>query len=107
MYKSPIDVIISDIATEMIKKQDEQIYKAVQNVGVNVDKHELLKALNYDRQQYDKGYRDGLRDFAERYKEQTKNYTGMFTVEGFYVSHGAMLSAVNFVYYKMTGEELE
>lgn len=26
--------------------------------GVNVDKEELLKALKYDREQYEKGYRD-------------------------------------------------
>ena len=35
-----------------------EIYKAVMNVGVNVDKEELLKALQYDRGQYQKGYKD-------------------------------------------------
>ncbi len=35
-----------------------EILKAVQNVGVNVDKDELLKALQYDRNQYQKGYAD-------------------------------------------------
>ena len=37
---------------------DNEILKAVQNVGVNVDKEELLKALQYDRGQYQKGYDD-------------------------------------------------
>ena len=35
-----------------------QIFKAVQNVGVNVDRDELIKALRYDRDQYKKGYAD-------------------------------------------------
>ena len=35
-----------------------EIYKAVMNVGVNVDKEELIKALQYDRGQYQKGYKD-------------------------------------------------
>lgn len=35
-----------------------EIYKAVMKVGVNVDKGELLKALQYDRNQYQKGYAD-------------------------------------------------
>ena len=35
-----------------------EIYKAVMNVGVNVDKEELIKALQYDREQYQKGYKD-------------------------------------------------
>ena len=35
-----------------------EIYKAIMHVGVNVDKDELLKALAYDRNQYQKGYED-------------------------------------------------
>ena len=54
MYRSPIDLIVS----EMNMKVEGEVYKAVQNVGVNVDRDELLKALNYDRSQYQKGYAD-------------------------------------------------
>lgn len=36
------------------------IMKAVREVGVIVDKEELLKALQYDRLQYRKGYADAL-----------------------------------------------
>jgi len=54
MYQSPIDVIIG----QMNMTIENEICKAVQNVGVNVDKEELLKALQYDRGQYQKGYRD-------------------------------------------------
>lgn len=53
-YKSPIEVI----QTQMQSQIEGEIYKAVVNVGINVDKEELLKALQYDRNQYQKGYED-------------------------------------------------
>ena len=55
MYESPIKII-----TEQIKTNYENaIYSAVQNVGINVDREELLKALEYDRGQYEEGFREG------------------------------------------------
>lgn len=53
-YQSPIEVI----QTQMRNQIEGEIFKAVINVGVNVDKEELLKALQYDREQYQKGYKD-------------------------------------------------
>ena len=60
MYKSPIEMLMTDIQHQIVKQQEDAIYKAVVNVGVNVDKEELIRALQYDRGQYEKGYRDGL-----------------------------------------------
>jgi len=55
MYESPIELI-----TGQIKEQiDNDIVKAVQSYGINVNKRELLMALQYDRQQYEQGYADG------------------------------------------------
>ena len=62
MYKSPIDMLIADIQHQIAEQQDEEIYKAVVSVGINVDKDELLRALQYDRGQYEKGYADGKVD---------------------------------------------
>lgn len=56
MYKSIIDIIHTDMEIKM----EGEIMKAVQRCGIHVDKEELLKALQYDREQYDKGYQDGL-----------------------------------------------
>ena len=53
-YISPVDLIVS----EMNLRMEGEIFKAVQNVGVNVDRDELIKALQYDRDQYQKGYAD-------------------------------------------------
>ena len=56
MYKSIIDIITSEPTYEM----DGEIFKAVQRYVIDVDKEELFKALRYDRDQYNKGYQDGL-----------------------------------------------
>ncbi len=65
MYEPPIT---QQIAEHFTKEIDAQVYKAVLNVGIDVDKRELIRALNYDRKQYEKGYRDGyeeaIKDFA-------------------------------------------
>ena len=39
-----------------------ELLKVAQEMGLVVDREELLKALKYDRGQYEKGYRDGCRD---------------------------------------------
>lgn len=46
-------------AMKVTEEMDKSIVKAVCNVGVECDKEELVKALHYDRQQYQKGYEDG------------------------------------------------
>lgn len=55
MYESPIKIITGQIKTNY----EDAIYRAVQNVGINIDKEELLKALKYDRGQYEEGFREG------------------------------------------------
>ena len=49
MYKSPIELILGEPRTEI----NNEIGKVIQDVGVSVDKEELIKALAYDRQQYE------------------------------------------------------
>lgn len=58
MYKSPIELEVENIVSDVVKKADEYIVRYVQQVGVNVDKDELIKALAYDRWQYEKGWND-------------------------------------------------
>lgn len=65
MYKSPIDLIYEDMSAHMAniaKKVDEDIWQAVVRYVPNIDKNELIRALQYDRDQYEKGYADGKRD---------------------------------------------
>jgi hypothetical protein len=55
MYKSPVELIVKQMNTQV----EEHILKAIQEVAVDVDKEELIKALQYDRNQYEQGYIDG------------------------------------------------
>ena len=70
MYESPIDVFITRMNVERNRVVEKEILTAVQGVGVHVNKHELEKALLYDRGQYKKGYADGVKEFAEAFKKE-------------------------------------
>ena len=61
MWESPIQMITDDIIKDLVQKQDEWLVEAVHRVGFNIDKDELVKALAYDRHQYEQGYSDGRR----------------------------------------------
>lgn len=65
MYKSPIEIITGQIKTNY----DNAIYSAVQNVGINIDREELLKALEYDRGQYEDGFREGEKHTMRQIKD--------------------------------------
>lgn len=85
MYDSPITLMVKEMAERVAKQVDEETFKAVYSVVPTVDKDELLKALRYDRGQYEKGYADGKRDAMDElvrcplckyclvYKEQDGN----------------------------------
>lgn len=74
MYKPPIEVIthmeiqqvLEEAVSQMQTDVDNHIYQCIQKVGVDVDKEELIKALSYDRGQYEKGYADGVKEFAAK-----------------------------------------
>lgn len=66
MYESPINLLVSNIEHQIRDEQERCVLEAVQRVGVTVDKEELEKALQYDRRQYENGYRDALRSVWQR-----------------------------------------
>ena len=53
-YQSPVDIIMGQMQTKI----EGEVYSAVQRIGIDVNKNELMKALQYDRGQYQKGYAD-------------------------------------------------
>ena len=65
MYESPIKIITGQIKTNY----EDAIYSAVQNVVINVDREELLKALEYDRGQYENGFEDGAKHTMRQIKD--------------------------------------
>jgi hypothetical protein len=67
MYKSQI-TITEKIVNKVREQTENDIMNNVLTVtteyGVNINKDELIKALQYDRKQYDKGFADGYSEFA-------------------------------------------
>ena len=60
-YESPITAIYEQIANQMTQDAENRLMAEVKmKVDVNVNKDELIKALNYDRHQYEKGRDDAI-----------------------------------------------
>lgn len=58
MYESPIKVFQGELETQL----EGEILKAVHRIDVTVDRDELIRALRYDREQYQKGFDDARKD---------------------------------------------
>lgn len=56
-YKSPIETVVD----EMALIAENGVYKAIQNVNIDINKEELEKALRYDRDQYVEGFTNGYK----------------------------------------------
>ena len=80
-YESPIKIIQDAMQVQV----ENDVYKAVQNYDIKVDKDELIKALTYDRQQYVKGFRDGVKKFAEMMREELIMCDRVFEGYGAYI----------------------
>ena len=62
-YTSPIKIITRSMSTKIDKEIDDAIMRAIAKVGIHVDKEELIKALEYDRDQYQRGFMAGLTEW--------------------------------------------
>lgn len=55
-YIPPVTICTQQIVDSV----EDGIYKTVIGYGVDVDRNALIRALTYDRGQYEKGYHDGV-----------------------------------------------
>jgi hypothetical protein len=74
MYESPVEAIATEMQMQIINQHENAIYQAVQKYDITVDKKELMRALQYDRQQYEKGYKDAVNDIVNMLEELSKEY---------------------------------
>lgn len=58
-YESPIKVFRRDTEEKIQREIDHMVIQRVTQLGVDVDRNELMHALNYDRMQYAEGYKAG------------------------------------------------
>lgn len=94
MYESPITTMITDVTDNIAKQFAEQtenmVYQEVLNIGVHVDKEELEKALQYDRNQYENGYMDALLEIQQEIQE----LESAISSEGFYYCQACVLNII-------------
>ena len=61
MYDAPINLFeqFDTMMKDVVEQQENAIYaEIVKSTGIQIDKQELIRALNNDRNQYEKGYMD-------------------------------------------------
>lgn len=63
-WEPPI-TIVQEISSQIARSTDDYIMSEIYKTGVVANKEELIKAMNYDRDQYNKGYCDGFNTAVE------------------------------------------
>ena len=88
-YEAPIEINIEedfpDPGAMAVSQIENMMWSAVLKVGITVDKEELIKALRYDRGQYEKGYHDGIHDSAgelQYFKRRICEFCGIPHADG-------------------------
>ena len=70
-YESPISQIFQNIQDSIIRETENGYLATIQaTTGLDINKEELIKALNYDRDQYNKGYNDALNTIKEKLENE-------------------------------------
>ena len=57
---------VNQISNEVAEDTDNFVFRAIQKVGVNVDRDKLIQALQADRARYEEAYRRGFEDCMKR-----------------------------------------
>lgn len=83
MYESPITKLYGAIKQEIEQKEEAAIYKAIEQCEIVVDKEELIKALQYDRRQYEKGKADMIEKIKQA-REEIENEVKFWSEPGKY-----------------------
>ena len=86
MYESPINIAIDNMVTQMEHDRESLIIRSIYTEGIDVDKNELIKALQYDRNQYQKGFEDCARsmrlDVLDKIRAEIEQMPSELTDDG-------------------------
>ena len=72
MYDCPISEQVGAIELMVREEHDRNIVRAVQKIGIDIDKEGLVEALNHDRKRYEEAYQKGWDDCKKHYEEKLK-----------------------------------
>ena len=113
-YEPPLRYILD----EMRCRQEDELYEGTkyileQRYGIEVpDKDELIKCFNYDRGQYEKGFKDGLKRSnikeiltSEQYDRLGRILAGAYISSGdrdnkfqiYFIAHNLGINIENFI----------
>lgn len=67
MYESPVSMTIRRVIEDSKNAIESIVCNAAFEMGIEIDNGELLKALMYDRDQYNNGYADGKADATPKW----------------------------------------
>ena len=65
-YESPITLIQKDMSNAYNCWVEDNVFKMISSMDIKVDKDELVKALKYDRRQYERGYNVASLEFQNK-----------------------------------------
>lgn len=79
-YESPIKMYIDKVTNNILQEEEDYIISEIHKLGIVIDKEELMRALQYDRAQYELGFRDGSKNSIPI--EWIKEHYGWLTMAG-------------------------
>lgn len=71
-YDCPISETVDQLHLMMVEEHDKQIIKAVQQIGIQIDRDGLIAALRNDRDRYEAAYKKGYEDASQKYEARLK-----------------------------------
>lgn len=79
MYDCPIKTFMEAEGGKIQETYDNHIMMAVQKVGIEVNKDELVKAICGDRERYETAYQKGWNDCERHYRGILSTIAGIAT----------------------------
>ena len=76
-YDCPISETVDQLHLMMVEEHDKQIVKAVQKIGIEIDRDGLIAALRNDRDRYEAAYKKGYEDATRKYEEKISTIRGL------------------------------
>lgn len=79
MYDCPIEMSRQLDGIEFIMREERErtVLRAIQKVGIDIDRESLMQALNHDRERYEEAYQKGYNDCKRKYDEILKKISDL------------------------------
>ena len=70
MYDCPISMQTDGLELMIREEREKSIVRAVQKIGIDIDKESLIEALNHDRKRYEEAYQKGWDECKKHYEDK-------------------------------------